>query len=194
MSAKRCSATRFPTLATSLSSVSSVSPTPAASSRNCCRSGSWSTPPSASRRCARWTWSVGPSRGQSRTPRHRLASRLLRVVSPVSQLPPPGTLASVFSDGKEFVIANAGGRYYAVDGRCEHAGARLVGSRLIDCHLVCPLHGWTCDMSDGSIVKPPLARRRIRNYTVPAPLAPITTVSLGRVIARECRRPSTVSE
>ena len=90
----------------------------------------------------------------------------VRVVGPASQLPSPGALASVFSDGKEFVIANVGGRYFAVDGRCEHAGARLVRGYLDDCRLVCPLHGWTYDMRDGRIVKPPLDRRRIQSYTV----------------------------
>ena len=82
------------------------------------------------------SWAVqGP-----KTPADKLA---VSVVGPASQLPPPGGLASVFSDGKEFVIANVGGRYYAVDGLCEHAGARLVRGRLTGCQLVCPLHGWT---------------------------------------------------
>lgn len=99
-------------------------------------------------------------------PKASPGKQAVRVVGSALQLPPPGGLASVFSDGKEFVIANVGGRYYAVDGRCEHAGARLVGGRLDGCQLVCPLHGWTYNMSDGRIVKPPLSRRRIRSYTV----------------------------
>ena len=90
---------------------------------------------------------------------------VVHVVGPASQLPLPGALASMYSDGKEFVIANVDGRYHAVDGRCEHAGARLIRGRLIDCRLVCPLHGWTYDMRDGRIVKPQLARR-IRSYAV----------------------------
>ena len=87
-------------------------------------------------------------------------------VVPDCELPPPGGLASVFCEGREYVIANVDGRYYAVDGRCEHAGARLVRGRLEDCRLVCPLHGWTYDVTDGSIVKPPLERRRLRSYRV----------------------------
>ena len=50
------------------------------------------------------SWAVqGP-----KTPADKLA---VAVVGPASQLPPPGGLVSVFSDGKEFVIANVGGRY-----------------------------------------------------------------------------------
>lgn len=88
------------------------------------------------------------------------------VVCSAELLPPPGGLSSVFCDGKEFVIANVGGRYYAVDGLCEHAGARLAGGRLTGKQLTCPLHGWTYDMSDGRIVKPALERRGIRSYSV----------------------------
>ena len=87
-------------------------------------------------------------------------------VGPASQLPPPGGLSSVRSNGREFVIANVDGRYYAVNGLCEHAGARLSGGELNGCRLTCPLHGWTFDVSDGRIVKPPLASRRIQRYTV----------------------------
>ena len=92
--------------------------------------------------------------------------RAALAVGPASELPPPGRLASVSCEGKEYVIANVDGRYYAVDGRCEHAGARLVRGRLEGCRLVCPLHGWTYDVTDGSIVKPPLERRRLRSYRV----------------------------
>ena len=87
-------------------------------------------------------------------------------VGEASQLPARGGLASVSCKGKEYVIANVDGRYYALDGRCEHAGARLAWGRLDDCRLTCPLHGWTYDVTDGSIVKPPLARRRLRSYAV----------------------------
>ena len=87
-------------------------------------------------------------------------------VGAVSELPPPGGLASVRRDGKEYVIANVDGRYYAVDGRCEHAGARLVQGALDDCRLTCPLHGWTYDVTDGRIVEPRLERRRLRSYRV----------------------------
>ncbi|MCY4396708.1 MAG: GPP34 family phosphoprotein [Rhodospirillaceae bacterium] len=94
------------------------------------------------------------------------AKRVAIAVGADSELPPLGGLASVSHDGKEYVIANVDGRYYAVDGRCEHAGARLVRGHLDDCRLTCPAHGWTYDVTDGSIVKPPLERRRLRSYAV----------------------------
>ena len=90
-----------------------------------------------------------------KAPRDKPAAR---VVGPASQLPAPGNHAAVSCDGKEFVIANVGGRYYGVDGRYT-----LAGGRRDDCRLACPLHGWTYDVRDGPIVKPPLSRRRIRS-------------------------------
>ena len=105
--------------------------------------------------------------------------RAVLAVGAASLLPPLGGLASVSCEGKEYVIANVAGRYYAVDGRCEHAGARLARGQLNDCRLTCPLHGWTYDLTDGSIVKPPLTRRRLRSYSVRVKgemveLAPVT--------------------
>ena len=99
-------------------------------------------------------------------PKAPLEKRTAHVVGPATQLPSPDNLASVSSGSEEFVIANVDGRYYAVDGLCEHAGARLIDGRLDGCRITCPRHRWTYDMSDGRIVKPPLARRRTRSYSV----------------------------
>ncbi len=87
------------------------------------------------------------------------------VLGPASGLPPPGKLAAMSTGGARFVIANVDGRYHALDGLCEHAGAPLAAGQLDGCLLTCPLHGWIYDVTDGSIVKPPLDRRT-RSYTV----------------------------
>ena len=92
--------------------------------------------------------------------------RAALAVGTTSDLPPRGGLTSVTCEGKEFVIANVDGHYYAVDGRCQHAGARLVRGQLDNCRLTCPIHNWTYDVTDGRIVHPTLERRRLRSYSV----------------------------
>ena len=83
----------------------------------------------------------------------------VRVLGPASGLPPPGKLAAMSAGGARFVVANVDGRYHALDGLCEHAGAPLAAGQLDGCHLTCPLHGWVYDVTDGSIVTPALDRR-----------------------------------
>ena len=87
------------------------------------------------------------------------------VLGPASRLPSPGKLEAMTVDGAQFVIANVGGRYHALDGLCEHAGAPLAEEKLNGCRLTCPLHGWIYDVTHGRIVKPAL-NRRARSYTV----------------------------
>lgn len=87
------------------------------------------------------------------------------VLGAAARLPSPGKVEAVAEDGSQYVIANVDGRYHALDGLCEHAGAPLAEGELNDCRLTCPLHGWTYDVTDGRIVKPAL-NRRTRSYTV----------------------------
>jgi nitrite reductase/ring-hydroxylating ferredoxin subunit len=74
-------------------------------------------------------------------------------------LPQPERLTTVVFDGTEIVIANVNGQYHAIDGLCEHAGGPLGAGKLIGCHLTCPLHAWTYDVTDGWLVNPALGRR-----------------------------------
>lgn len=86
-------------------------------------------------------------------------------VGPESLLPPPGRLSSVFLDKAEIVIANVDGRYYALDGLCDHAGYPLASGQLVGCELTCPLHGWIYDVTDGWVINPPFGHRT-RSYKV----------------------------
>lgn len=86
-------------------------------------------------------------------------------VGPDSLLPPPGRLSSVFLDKAEIVIANVDGRYYALNGLCDHAGYPLAAGQLVGCQLTCPLHGWIYDVTDGWVVNPPFGHRT-RSYKV----------------------------
>ena len=88
-----------------------------------------------------------------------------RAVGPSDRLPAPGRLVTVLLDGDEVVIANVGGRYHAIDGVCEHAGASLGDGSLVGCQLTCWQHGWTYDVTDGWLIDPPLGQRT-RAYRV----------------------------
>lgn len=94
-----------------------------------------------------------------------LARPTVPVLGPASRLPPAGKLRAMAVDGARFVIANVDGRYHALDGLCEHAGAPLAEGKLDGCRLTCPLHGWVYDVTDGRIVSPAL-NRRTRSYAV----------------------------
>jgi nitrite reductase/ring-hydroxylating ferredoxin subunit len=51
--------------------------------------------------------------------------------------------------GKEILIANADGKFYAIDDRCGHASARLSSGGLRGNILTCPLHGAQFDVTTG---------------------------------------------
>lgn len=69
-------------------------------------------------------------------------------VGRVAELP-PGRMAQVTAEGKTYVLCNAGGEFYAVDGICPHRGAPLAYGALHDYTLVCPWHGWEFDCRTG---------------------------------------------
>ena len=56
-------------------------------------------------------------------------------------------------DGKEIMIANVGGKYYAVSDRCGHSNASLSKGILTGNIVTCPLHGAQFDVTTGRKVK-----------------------------------------
>ena len=58
--------------------------------------------------------------------------------------------------GREFTVGdrilavyNVGGKFYAMDGICPHAGGPLGAGSLDGCIVTCPWHGWQFDVSTG---------------------------------------------
>jgi len=66
---------------------------------------------------------------------------------------PEGTLKSVTVQGSEILLARAGGRVFAVQGRCPHFRADLSKGTLTGTILTCPLHHSQFDLRDGSVVR-----------------------------------------
>jgi nitrite reductase (NADH) small subunit len=50
---------------------------------------------------------------------------------------------------EEILVANRGGRYYAMDNICSHSGGSLADGYLDDTIVICPLHGWEYDVTTG---------------------------------------------
>lgn len=66
---------------------------------------------------------------------------------------PEGTLKNVTVQGREILLARAGGRVYAAQGRCPHFSADLSRGTLDGTILTCPLHHSQFDLRDGSVVR-----------------------------------------
>lgn len=66
-------------------------------------------------------------------------------------------------DGRYYAVSNDGGRIYVTDFVCPHAGAALGGANVRDGHLICPLHHWPWDLSNG-LTDPRFPELRLRIY------------------------------
>lgn len=57
--------------------------------------------------------------------------------------------------GKWLVIANVDGSYYAMNGKCTHAGGELWNGKLMSYVVKCPKHGSEYDIRNGKVMKGP---------------------------------------
>jgi nitrite reductase/ring-hydroxylating ferredoxin subunit len=70
---------------------------------------------------------------------------------------PVGKMRHVEVQGKEIVISNIGGKFYAMDDRCGHMNAGLsMGNISNDGIVTCPFHGARFDATTGKKVKEPV--------------------------------------
>ena len=53
--------------------------------------------------------------------------------------------------GAQILVCHVKGEFYAVDNVCTHAYAQLHEGRLRGYRLICPLHGASFDVRDGSV-------------------------------------------
>lgn len=68
---------------------------------------------------------------------------------------PVGEMIGAATSGKEILIANVGGKYYAIQNICTHAGCTLSDGVLKGEKVQCPCHGSTFDVRTGLVVKGP---------------------------------------
>lgn len=67
----------------------------------------------------------------------------------------PGEMIGVESGGKMILLANVGGKYYAMGNKCTHRGCKLNEGTLNGDQLRCRCHGSTFDVKTGGLVKGP---------------------------------------
>jgi 3-phenylpropionate/trans-cinnamate dioxygenase ferredoxin subunit len=68
---------------------------------------------------------------------------------------PANKMMMVLVDGKEVLLANVDGSYYAIANRCTHLGGSLVKGSLEAGIVTCPRHGSRFDLKTGQAVSGP---------------------------------------
>ncbi len=69
---------------------------------------------------------------------------------------PPGNMKHVELDGKEIVVSNVNGKFYAMDDGCGHMNARLSNGNINQNIVTCPFHAAKFDISTGKKVGEPV--------------------------------------
>ena len=67
-----------------------------------------------------------------------------------------GKMKHVEVDGKEVLVANVGGKYFAISDRCGHMNALLSMGNLKGSTVTCPFHGAPFDITTGKKLSEPI--------------------------------------
>lgn len=65
----------------------------------------------------------------------------------------PGEKKKVSLNGKEILLVNIEGMFYAVDNKCPHMGASLAEGNLRGTNIVCPKHGSAFNIKTGEFME-----------------------------------------
>lgn len=76
----------------------------------------------------------------------------------------PGKMQKVSIDGRDILVANINGSYYACDDTCTHAGASLADGVLEGSTVTCGWHGAKFDCTSGKLEKFPAKIRDLKSY------------------------------
>ena len=77
-----------------------------------------------------------------------------------------GNMKKVTIDGKEIVLANVGGNYFACDDTCTHSGASLSEGTIDGSTISCGWHGAQFDCKTGNLTKFPAKINDLGSYNV----------------------------
>ena len=78
----------------------------------------------------------------------------------------PGSMKKISVDGKEIVVVNVGGNYFACDDTCTHSGASLSEGKLENSTITCGWHGAQFCCETGKMEKFPAKINDLKSYTV----------------------------
>ena len=78
----------------------------------------------------------------------------------------PGELAAFQVDGVRIAVANANGRFFAIDDTCTHEDCSLADEGTLDGTVVtCGCHGAQFDVTTGAVLAPP-AFEPVKSYAL----------------------------
>ena len=78
----------------------------------------------------------------------------------------PGKIIKSSIDGRDILVVNIDGEYFATDDSCTHSGASLSEGKLDGCTITCGWHGAQFDCKTGKLVKFPAKIRDLTSYSV----------------------------
>jgi glycine betaine catabolism B len=78
---------------------------------------------------------------------------------------PPGVTRKVALEGKDLLLANIDGKYYAIGNTCTHVGGPLDEGMVHGFEVECPWHGSRFDLRNGMVMHGP-ARAPEPSYDV----------------------------
>ena len=78
----------------------------------------------------------------------------------------PGSMIKVTIDGRDILVANIDGEYFATDDSCTHSGASLSEGKLEGSTITCGWHGAQFDCKKGNLLKFPAKIRDLTSYNV----------------------------
>ena len=79
---------------------------------------------------------------------------------------PLGKMIKISIDGRDIMVANINGDYYATDDSCTHSGSSLSEGKLNGCVITCGWHAAEFDCKTGKLVKFPAKIRDLGSYNV----------------------------
>jgi nitrite reductase/ring-hydroxylating ferredoxin subunit len=79
---------------------------------------------------------------------------------------PSGKMIMVSTDGKDILVTNVDGNYYAMDDTCTHTGASLSEGSLDGSTVTCPWHGSTWDCKTGKMIAFGVQLKDLSSYKV----------------------------
>ena len=77
-----------------------------------------------------------------------------------------GQMKKITVDGKEIIVSNVDGNYFAIDDTCTHSGASLAEGKLDGSIVTCYWHGAQFDCKNGKLIKFPAEIKDLKSYKI----------------------------
>ena len=78
----------------------------------------------------------------------------MQTAAKISEVPNFGKKVVTVS-GREILLINIKGSFFAVENECPHQGSPLGGAVVKDGHISCPRHGYRFNLTDGKCAEHP---------------------------------------